>query len=68
MSAAVLDVCEPEPPPSDHPFWQHPRIWMTPHIASMTQPETAVDVVLENLRRHRAGEPLVGLVDRKRGY
>ena len=68
LSAAVLDVCEPEPPPPDHPFWQHPRIWMTPHIASMTQPETAVDVVLENLRRHRAGEPLVGLVDRGRGY
>jgi glyoxylate/hydroxypyruvate reductase A len=68
LSAAVLDVCEPEPPPPDHSFWHHPRIWMTPHIASMTQPETAVDVVLENLRRHRAGEPLVGLVDRKRGY
>jgi glyoxylate/hydroxypyruvate reductase A len=34
----------------------------------MTQPETAVEVVLENLRRHRAGEPLIGLVDRVRGY
>lgn len=65
---AVLDVCEPEPLPPAHPFWQHPRIWLTPHIASMTQPETAVEVVLENLRRYQAGEPLVGLVDRERGY
>ena len=68
LSAAVLDVCDPEPPAPAHPFWLHPRIWMTPHIASMTQPETAVDVVLDNLRRHQAGEPLVGLVDRGRGY
>lgn len=65
---AVLDVCEPEPLPPAHPFWQHPRIWLTPHIASMTQPETAVEVVLENLRRYQAGEPLLGLVDRERGY
>lgn len=65
---AVLDVCEPEPLPPAHPFWQHPRIWLTPHIASMTQPETAVEVVLENLRRYHAGEPLLGLVDRERGY
>lgn len=68
LGAAVLDVCDPEPLPARHPFWQHPRIWLTPHVASMTRPETAVDVVLDNLRRHRAGEPLVGLVDRARGY
>lgn len=68
LRAAVLDVCDPEPLPAGHPFWQHPRIWLTPHIASMTQPETAVQSVLENLRRHRTGEPLLGLVDRSRGY
>ncbi|HSI57326.1 MAG TPA: glyoxylate/hydroxypyruvate reductase A [Ideonella sp.] len=68
LRAAVLDVCEPEPPPADHPFWRHPKIWMTPHIASVTQPSTAVDAVLENLRRHAVGERLVGLVDRGRGY
>jgi glyoxylate/hydroxypyruvate reductase A len=64
----VLDVCDPEPLPAGHPFWTHPRIMLTPHIASMTQPETAVDAVLENLRRHQAGAPLVGLVEQKRGY
>jgi glyoxylate/hydroxypyruvate reductase A len=68
ISAAVLDVTDPEPLPAGHPLWSHPHVLVTPHIASMTQPETAVDVVLDNLRRHRAGEPLVGLVDRGRGY
>lgn len=65
---AVLDVCVPEPLPPGHPFWRHPRIWLTPHIASTTQPETAVDVVLDNLRRFERGEPMLGLVDRARGY
>lgn len=65
---AVLDVTDPEPLPPGHPFWRHPNIWLTPHIASMTQPETAAQVVLDNLRRHRDGEPLLGLVDRTRGY
>lgn len=68
LSAAVLDVAEPEPLPTDHPFWRHPRILMTPHIASQTRPETAALAVLDNLRRHAAGEPLTGLVDRTRGY
>jgi glyoxylate/hydroxypyruvate reductase A len=68
IAAAVLDVTTPEPLPAGHALWSHPRVLITPHIASMTQPETAVDVVLDNLRRHRAGEPLLGLVDRRRGY
>ena len=68
ISAAWLDVTTPEPLTKGHPLWRHPRVLITPHIASMTQPETAVEVVLENLRRHHAGEALIGLVDRKRGY
>jgi len=68
IADAVLDVTDPEPLPPEHPFWQHPNIWLTPHIASMTQPGTAAQVVLDNLRRHRDGEPLLGLVDRARGY
>jgi glyoxylate/hydroxypyruvate reductase A len=68
LSAAVLDVCEPEPLPAGHPLRTHPRIMLTPHIASMTQPETAVDAVLENLRRHQAGEALHGAIERERGY
>ncbi|WPH16395.1 2-hydroxyacid dehydrogenase [Variovorax paradoxus] len=68
LSGAVVDVTDPEPLPAGHPFWAHPKILLTPHIASMTQPETAVELVLDNIRRHEAGEPLIGLVDRTRGY
>lgn len=68
LSAAVLDVATPEPLPGDSALWRHPRILLTPHIASMTQPETAVDVLLANIRRHQAGQNLVGLVDRSSGY
>jgi glyoxylate/hydroxypyruvate reductase A len=41
---------------------------ITPHVASATQPDTAVDAVLDNLRRYRAGEPMRGAIDRTRGY
>jgi len=68
LGDAILDVTDPEPLPPEHPFWQHPHIWLTPHIASATQPESAARVVLDNLRRHRNGEALLGLVDRARGY
>lgn len=68
LSHALLDVCEPEPLLRDHWLWTHPRVTLTPHIASMTQPETAVDAVLDNICRHRDGLPMTGLVDRRRGY
>jgi glyoxylate/hydroxypyruvate reductase A len=68
LSAAVLDVAEREPLPAGHPFWSHPRILLTPHIASMTTPEAAVEFVLETIGRHRRGETLPGRVDRERGY
>jgi glyoxylate/hydroxypyruvate reductase A len=68
LSAAILDVTDPEPLPPEHPFWIHPRIVVTPHIASETQPETSASVVIDNIRRHQRGAPLVGLVDRQRGY
>jgi glyoxylate/hydroxypyruvate reductase A len=41
---------------------------ITPHIASATRPDTAVDVVLDNIRRHSAGQPMIGQIDRSRGY
>ncbi|MCA1433306.1 glyoxylate/hydroxypyruvate reductase A [Bradyrhizobium sp. BRP20] len=68
LSGAVLDVTDPEPLPAGHPFWSHPRILLTPHNASMTMPDTAVDFVLDVIARHRSGEELPGLVDRRRGY
>jgi glyoxylate/hydroxypyruvate reductase A len=68
LSSAVIDVTDPEPLPIGHAFWSHPKILLTPHVASVTQPETAARAVIENIRRHRAGLDLVGLVDRTRGY
>lgn len=68
LQNAILDVTDPEPLPESHPFWVHPRVRVTPHIASATRPESAVDVVLENIRRRREGLTMVGEVDRRRGY
>jgi glyoxylate/hydroxypyruvate reductase A len=68
LSAAVLDVLQQEPAPPDHPFWEHPQIWLTPHIAAMTQPESAFGVLLDNIRRHQRNESMLGEVDRKRCY
>lgn len=65
---ATLDTFRTEPLPQDHPFWRHPRITVTPHIASATRAETAAEVIAENVRRGETGEPLLHLVDRARGY
>jgi glyoxylate/hydroxypyruvate reductase A len=68
LSGAILDVTEREPLPVGHPFWTHRRILLTPHIATMTQPETATEVVLQNIERHRKGLALLNVIDRQRGY
>jgi glyoxylate/hydroxypyruvate reductase A len=68
LSRAILDVTDPEPLAPEHPFWTHPRVFLTPHVASMTQPETAAPILLANLRRHQRSEPLLDVVDRSLGY
>jgi glyoxylate/hydroxypyruvate reductase A len=68
VSGAILDVLNSEPPDRDHTFWHHPRILITPHIASMTHPETAGLVLLDNIRRHQRGEQMHGVVRRALGY
>ncbi|MFN6979468.1 MAG: NAD(P)-dependent oxidoreductase, partial [Gemmobacter sp.] len=68
IAHATLDVFREEPLPPGHPFWAHPRVTVTPHIAATTRPVTAARVVAENIRRGEAGEPLLHLVDRARGY
>ncbi len=65
---AVLDVFHQEPLPRSHPFWTHPQVTVTPHIASETRVGTAALVVAENLRRAMRGEAPHHLVDRERGY
>ena len=65
---ATLDVFRVEPLPVDHPYWAHPNVTVTPHIASETRAETAAEVIAENIRRGEAGEPFLHLVDRDLGY
>jgi glyoxylate/hydroxypyruvate reductase A len=68
IAGATLDVFADEPLPRAHPFWAHPKLTVTPHIASITNPDTAADSVAENLRRLADGRPLLNLADRARGY
>ena len=64
LGHATLDTFRVEPLPEDHPFRAHPKITITPHIASATRPATAAQVIAENVRRGEAGLPLLHLVDR----
>jgi glyoxylate/hydroxypyruvate reductase len=68
LSAAALDVFQEEPLPPAHPFWHHPRILVTPHIAGITNPTTAVPIILDNIRRCEEGRPLLNQVDPAQGY
>jgi glyoxylate/hydroxypyruvate reductase A len=68
LSGAFIDVTEPEPLPPQHGFWRHPKIILTPHVASVTQPETAARAVIDNIKRHRDGLDPIRLVNRDRGY
>ncbi|NHN37868.1 glyoxylate/hydroxypyruvate reductase A [Pseudomaricurvus alcaniphilus] len=68
LGAAMLDVLQEEPPGYSHPFWQHPKIWLTPHIAGVTSHDSGCDVLLDNVRRFRQGLPMHGAVDLSRGY
>ena len=68
LAGAIIDVTEPEPLPGDHALWAHPKVLLTPHVASVTQADTAARAVIDNIKRYEAGLDLVGLVDRTRGY
>jgi glyoxylate/hydroxypyruvate reductase A len=68
LSGAVLDVFNTEPLPADHPYWTHPKVHVTPHIAGATNPRTASPGVIENIKRLRAGKPLIHTIDPKTGY
>ncbi len=68
LGHATLDVFREEPLPPAHPFWAHPKITITPHIAAETRTVSASKVIAENIRRGEAGLPLLHLVDRAAGY
>ncbi|AOM39868.1 glyoxylate/hydroxypyruvate reductase GhrA [Xenorhabdus hominickii] len=68
IAGATLDVFVEEPLSNLHPFWTHPRINVTPHIAANTIPDPAMDIICENIRRMENGEQPTGIVDMTRGY
>lgn len=68
IAAATLDVFRNEPLPAQHPFWQEPRITITPHISALTLRRESVQQIAEKIRRTAKGETVAGVVDRNRGY
>ena len=68
LAHATLDVFRQEPLPADHPFWQHPKITVTPHIASETKPQTASQIIAANILRFEKGKPLLYQVNFETGY
>jgi glyoxylate/hydroxypyruvate reductase A len=68
IAAAVLDVFREEPLPAGHPFWHHPRVVVTPHVAAFTNPATAAPIIIDNIRRFEEGRPLLNRIDPARGY
>ncbi|KQC33148.1 dehydrogenase [Nonlabens sp. YIK11] len=68
LAGAALDVFNKEPLPQDHAFWKHPKVLITPHVASNSNPPTVVAQIVENYRRMKNGDPLKNTVSSERGY
>ncbi|EPJ78087.1 MULTISPECIES: 2-hydroxyacid dehydrogenase [Pseudomonas] len=68
LRSALLDVFEQEPLPVDDPFWRHPQICVTPHIASSASYEVIAGQILDNLARLEAGTPLANEINPEQGY
>lgn len=71
ISGATLDVFKTEPLPQDHPYWRHPQVVVTPHVAAETRISTASQVLVKNIRHLEAGGSIAdieGVVDPKAGY
>ncbi len=68
LSGATLDVFRKEPLPEAHAFWYHPKIAITPHIASLTNPVSVAPQIIENYNRCKAGQALLNEVSVKLGY
>ncbi|WP_317201364.1 glyoxylate/hydroxypyruvate reductase A [Janthinobacterium sp.] len=68
IAGATLDVFRNEPLPVQHPFWQEPRVTITPHIAALTLRRESIAQIAGKIRRLEAGLPVAGLVNRQQGY
>lgn len=68
LAGAALDVFRTEPLPAEHPFWQHPKITVTPHTSARTLRAESVAQIARKIRALQRGEPIAGVVDRRKGY
>lgn len=67
LAGAGLDVTVPEPLPADHPLWDTPNVLITPHFTASLpdKADRSLDVITENFRRYRAGEPMLNQITRE---
>jgi len=68
MAGATLDVFRTEPLPAVHPFWNHPKITVTPHTSARTLRDESIAQIAGKIRALDAGQPVAGVVDPVRGY
>ena len=68
LAGASLDVFEREPLPADSPLWDCENLVITPHVASVSDPDALAGQIAGQIRSFERGEPLRNRVDRERGY
>ena len=68
IAGAFLDVFSEEPLPQGHPYWQHNKVIMTPHIAGEVIPKSCAKSIANNISRFRSGQPICGIANLDRGY
>ena len=68
IAGATLDVFREEPLPPAHPFWQEPRITITPHAAAVTLRGDSVRQIAGKIAQLQRGEAIAGVVDPQKGY